>query len=232
MRLLNDPRARRSMLTLAAAAAVLGLGTTSRAAVFVEGADPTTTFDSLLLDDVTPTGGGDTPVQSNFAPPRSLAINTGTGDQIVTITGIGLNVRPGTSTTAQTVTVNVTYLGADGTLGGSADNVDFGSASATLQFAGTVDQYTAVFDTPLTAQIDAANDRFLFEISTTGDLRLKTHPTAGDSPSGQAGLKLSVGGSSQAVPEPGSFALLTAGGLLVLARRRARPDATNPPSIA
>lgn len=201
------------------AVSVLGLGSASQVeAMFVAGADPTTTFSNLLLDDVTPFGGQDTGTATSFGPQRDLAITTGTGPQTVSITGIGLNPRGGTATTLETVTVTITYLGADASVGG-IDDVLLGSETATLQYLGTVDQYTAVFDNPIVGDIDAVEDRFQILIQSTGNMRFKQW-NALQAPSGEFGLKLSVGGTSTPVPEPSSLALLGLGGLLIARRRR------------
>ncbi|MEO0477616.1 MAG: PEP-CTERM sorting domain-containing protein, partial [Planctomycetota bacterium] len=200
------------------AACVVGLGTPTDAATFVAGDDPTTTFSNLLLDDVTPNTGQDTGTATVFGPQRDLAITTGTGPQTVSITGIALNPRGGTATTLETVTVTVQYLGADATFN-TADDVLLGSETATLQYLGTVDQYTAVFDNPIVGDIDAVENRFRFLIESTGNLRFKQW-NAGQAPSGEGGLKLSVGGTSVPVPEPSSLALLGLGALACMRRRR------------
>lgn len=194
--------------------AMLAVALPAQAAMFVAGADPTTTFTNLLLDDVTSGGGFDTATQTSFNPARDLDIPTGQGDVDISITGIGLNFRSPTSTALETVTVTITYLGADGGTGGT-DNVLLGSQSATLEFLGPVDEYSAVFDTPITGTIDGVEDRFLISISSTGNMRFKGF-TAAQSPSGQNGLKVSVGGTATlvgAVPEPSTALLL---GSLVL----------------
>ncbi len=201
---------------------LLALGATVKpadAAMFVEGADPTTTFASLLLDDVTPGTGQDSGTFAAFNLDRDLAVPTGAGPVEVTIDGIGLNPRGGTSTTEETVDVIVTYLGADLTFGG-ADDVLLGTQSATLQFGG-VNEYTAVFDTPLTAVLDGLANRFRVRLESTGLMRFKNW-NVGQSPSGQEGPKLSVGGSASVVPEPTSLALLAAVAGLAGMRRRER----------
>ena len=204
-------------LALAATFAGLAVAPASLAAVFAEGADPTLTFANTLVDDVTPSGGGDSSVSSAFNIDRNLDIITGPTAQTLTITGIALNFRTDTSDAPQEITVNVVYFGNDGVYSASADNVDLGTRTATLDF-GTTDQYTAVFDTPMTAEFIATQNRFRFNITATGSMRVKTW-TAAQSPSGQGGAKLSVGGTS-VVPEPGSMALVGLGGLLVAARRK------------
>ena len=189
--------------------AISGLLLASEAAqatsMFVAGADPTTTFSNLLLDDVTPTTGQDTSTAMMFSPSRDLDVPTGMGPTEVTITGIGLNPRGGTATTEETVTVEVVYLGADASAAGT-DNVSLGTRTATLQYLGAVTEYTAVFDTPIVGMTDGVEDRFRFFIGSTGNLRFKTW-NAAQSPSGQNGLKLSVGGTATVIPEPTSIGL-------------------------
>ncbi|QDT69331.1 hypothetical protein MalM25_22670 [Planctomycetes bacterium MalM25] len=190
------------------------------AAMFVAGADPTTTFSDLLIDDVTMGSGQDTGTATTFTPARNLDVPTGMGPVDISITGIGLNPRGGTSTTEETVTVEITYFGADNNFGLAADNVVLGSRTATLQYLGAVDQYTAVFDTPITGQIDGVEDRFRIAISSTGNLRFKSW-NAVQSPSGENGLKVSVGGTATlAIPEPTSMALLGLLGLATTFKRR------------
>ncbi|MEM9754057.1 MAG: PEP-CTERM sorting domain-containing protein [Planctomycetota bacterium] len=196
-------------------AAAIGLAGHANAD-FVKGLDPTTAFADLLLDDVTPSTGQDSATATVFNPGRALAITTDTGPQTVTITGVAFNFRGGTSTAEEDVTVTVTYFGDDGNVGAAADNIEFGSRVGKLQFDGT-DEYTFVFDTPMVGVIPAGDDRFRISISSTGNMRHKTwNPT--QSPSGQNGLKVSVGGTS--VPEPASMALVGLGGLLMVQRRR------------
>lgn len=200
-----------------AAVGLVGVGTSAHSAAFVAGADPTTTFDNLLLDDAR-TGGGDTSTQTSFGPSRYLDFETGNGPLDITINGIGFTPRGGTSTVEETITVTVTYFGADDNFGATADNLVLGSQTATLQYGGSVATYSVIFDDPITGTIDGENNRFQFLIQSTGNLRLKSTNATTPSVSGQTGLWLSVGGT--AVPEPGSLALLGLGSLLIVRRRR------------
>ncbi|MEM6854747.1 MAG: PEP-CTERM sorting domain-containing protein [Planctomycetota bacterium] len=209
----------RKTLAVATAATMVGLVTSADAAVFVTG-DSTTIFaaDGLLIDDAQPSGGADSATVTSITPARNLAITTGIGPQTLTVTGIGLNFRGGTVAGPETVTVTVTYFGADNNFGLSADNVLIGSATAELTFTGT-NEYVAVFDDPIVGVFDGEEDRFRIAIESTGNMRFKTH-TVGSAPSGEGGIKISLGGSSVPVPEPGSLALVSLGGLLIAARRR------------
>ena len=187
------------------------------AAMFVSGLDPTTSFTTVFLDDADMNGGFDTATSTSVSPQRNINIPTGQGPLNISFEGIGLNFRGSTSTAVETVSVTIEYLGANGAFGGG-DDVVLGTETATMQFL-TTQIYTAIFDNPITGLIDGVEDRFRFVISSTGNMRFKGYNAAG-SPSGQNGLKISVGGTVTVVPEPGALSLaglaLTAG----LRRRR------------
>ena len=141
------PRFRSPRLPLKAITATaigcLFTGATAHAAMFVAGADPTTTFSSLLFDEVTSSGGAsgaDSAASTTLAFAKRLDLPTGTGPLDVTITGIGLNFFGSTAQTEETVSITITYFGPDDNFGAAADNVVFGTATASLQYLGTVDQ--------------------------------------------------------------------------------------------
>ncbi|MEM8944446.1 MAG: hypothetical protein AAGD11_04620 [Planctomycetota bacterium] len=176
---------------------------------------------SGLLFDEARTGAVDTAAATNFNPSRSLDGVAGTNDNwatglstgtagTVTFTGLGLVLRGGT--TASQIDLNIVYLGNNGNFGGGDDEL-VGTVSESLSFSSTA-EYVWKFDTPLTFNFDGTEteNNFRFELSTggTGNLRFKSRPV-NESPSGQGGLPLSVGGSFApvAVPEPSSFAFLT-----------------------
>ncbi|MEN1678135.1 MAG: PEP-CTERM sorting domain-containing protein [Planctomycetota bacterium] len=208
-----------SPLTLfAVAALVTATSSDAKGAMFQAGVDPTTAFTEIFIDDVTPTGGFDTGTATSFNPARDLDIPVGQGPVDIAFEGIGLNPRGGTATTEETVTITITYLGADNVFGGS-DDVLLGSESASLQYLGAVDEYTAIFDNPITGEIDGLNDRFRIGIESTGNLRFKGFNAAG-APSGQNGLKISLGGTATVIPEPSAAALLGLASLGLVRRRR------------
>ncbi len=93
--------------------------------------------------------------------------------------------------TATQVSLNIVYLGADGNVGGTDDEV-VGSVTDNLNYTGA-GEYAWPFDNPLPFAWDGLNNRFRFEISgDDGFLRFKQRPV-GESPSGQGGIVLSVG---------------------------------------
>lgn len=179
-----------------------------------------------LLFDEARTGGGDTAAQTAFNPARDLVSVAGTNDNwaaglpigtpgTIEFTGLGLPFRGGT--TASAVSVNIIYLGADGGTGGT-DNELVGTVTDNINFTAT-GEYAWSFDTPLQFAWDGLNDRFRFELSGIGgNLRFKQR-AANESPSGQGGLTLSVGGNF-VVPEPTTLALGALGLLGIVARRR------------
>ncbi|MEM6329129.1 MAG: PEP-CTERM sorting domain-containing protein [Planctomycetota bacterium] len=177
----------------------------AQAAMFDSTIDPTTAFSTLFIDDANVNGGGDSSTTTAIGPQRNLDIPTGMGPLNISFEGIGLNFRGGTSTSEETLTITIEYLGADGALGGGDDLV-LGTETATLAFTST-NIYTAIFDNPITALIDGVEDRFRFTVTSTGNMRFKQWG-AMDSPSGQNGIKVSAGGTVTVVPEPSTLLLL------------------------
>ena len=166
-----------------------------------------------LLFDEARAGGGDTAAQANFNPARSLVGVNGTNNNFasglttgtpgtVTFTGLGFALRGGTTATQAQVTI--IYLGADGNVG--ADDVTVGTVTDSINF-GATGEYAWEFDNSLQFAWDGLNDRFRFELrGLGGNLRFKQR-AVNESPSGQGGLTLSVGGNySAAIPEPASGA--------------------------
>ncbi len=155
-----------------------------------------------LLFDEARTGGGDTAAQGSFNPSRFLEPNAGSNDNwadglvpgtggMITITGLGLPFRGGT--TATIVTVTVTYLGADGMVNTNDDEI-VGIATDDLNYS-VVGEYAWQFTTPMEFDWDGLNNRFRFAITgIDGNVRFKSRPV-NESPSGQGGIPMSVGGS-------------------------------------
>lgn len=173
---------------------------------------------NLFLDE-TVSGGGDTTVSNgSFTLSRkdlstNGPLNVGAGGTEVSITGIawfGPNFA-GTSATGAEVTV--VYLGLDG-VGGGGDDVVLGTTSAAYTFSGA-GEYVWQFDAPITGTVDGLNSFFRFDMTATnvgGAFRMKNQAPFGN--------KMTVAGTSTAVPEPGSLALVALGGVLVAVRRR------------
>lgn len=180
-----------------------------------------------LLFDEARGGGGDTAAQAAFNPTRSLVGVNGNNDNFaaglttgnagaVTFSGVGFALRGGT--TASEAQLTIRYLGADGVFG-NADDVTIGTVSDSINFTVT-GEYAWQFDNNLQFNWDGLNDRFRFEIvGLDGNLRFKQR-SVGESPSGQGGLTLSVGGNFSAIPEPASSALCCGLMLFAAARRR------------
>lgn len=183
---------------------------------------------SGLLFDEARTGGGDSAAAMNFNPARSLVGVAGANDNwadglavgssaTIAFSGIGVALRGGT--TATTARINIVYLGADGAAN-TADDEVVGSVEDSLNFTGT-GEYAWAFDNELQFNWDGANDRFRFELTgLDGNLRFKQR-SANESPSGQGGLTMSVGGRVITIPEPSAaFAIFGAFLSVSMVRRR------------
>ncbi|MFN3167902.1 MAG: PEP-CTERM sorting domain-containing protein [Phycisphaeraceae bacterium] len=196
-------------------AAALGLAGSAHAATIVKG-DATADLGPAFFLDNAAVGGSD--VTTN--EPNTLlkkedfgVLNVGPGGTLVSITGVAWASPNFTNTDAETVTISIRYLGADGS-GGGGDDVLIGTVTDSLTFNGA-GEYVWQFDAPISNTIDGLNNQFRLEISPqntagNGSMRFKS----------QNGVKFSVAGTSTAVPEPGSLALLGVGALFVARRRR------------
>ena len=202
---------------------VMGLASTAMAAVIQSGL---ATTDSVLgadylLDDAS-TGGADvtTNEPSVLLARRPLALEIGSTGSEVTITGIGWASSVNTTANdADTVEVTITYLGLDG-VGGGGDDVDLGTVTDAYATHSAAGEVAWLFDTPIVATVDGLNNQFRLRIVPTnaagnGSLRFKS---AVGADSGIDGPKLSIAGTSQAIPEPTSLVLVALSGLLL--RRR------------
>ena len=157
---------------------------------------------SGLLFDEARTGGGDTAAQGSFNPSRFLEPNPGANSNWadgltigeggeIEIAGLGFALRGGTTATIATVTV--TYLGADGAVGGDDDEI-VGIRTDDLVYT-EVAEYAWKFTDPMIFDWDGMNNRFRFSMTgIDGNLRFKQR-AVNESPSGQGGITMSVAGN-------------------------------------
>lgn len=206
---------RTGLIACAAFGLSLGAATSSDAATITPGSvtvnlGPTFFFDAAV------TGGNDFTTSNAFFARDLGALNVGSGGTQVTITGFGWAGRGyGTTPSPGSTTLTITYLGTDGVFGG-ADDMVLGSVTDNMTVSSTGSEYYWAFDTPVVSTIDGLNSQFRFQVAST-DAAIR-YKTAG---SGIAGnVKLSVAGSSVAVPEPSSLALIGLGALACMRRRR------------
>ncbi len=155
-------------MLLALAAGFLSLsGRENLQAAMISPGDVTTTLGPTFFVDDAATGGSDTsvPQTTGTGYNRIFAglLNANQGPTRVTLTGFGFAT---TGTTASSLTVTFTYLGADEAVGG-ADDVAMGSATGTFT-STTVGAYVFAFDTPLTANLNITGRKFRIQVTPTG----------------------------------------------------------------
>ncbi|MBX7207642.1 MAG: RICIN domain-containing protein [Verrucomicrobiaceae bacterium] len=185
--------------------AVALLATTTghaNAATFVK-ADVTTLLGPSFFVDDAATGGTDAtvnqPSSGSYVRSFSGLLTANQGSTTVTITGLGFATSTSvTNNDATSLTVTITYLGADGAAGGG-DDVVIGSATGAYVYASS-GEYGCVFDTPLTATLNITAVKFLVAIapsnaSSNGSVLFKVATIPFD---GITGPKLSVAGTTSA----------------------------------
>jgi autotransporter-associated beta strand protein len=158
---------RAALLPLAAGLWLLAGRETTGAATIASGNVTTALGPTFFVDDAV-TGGTDTTVTQPAvaAYNRSFAglLSTNQGPTRITLTGFGFASSAATnSNTATTLTVSLTYLGADGAVGGG-DDVFIGSATGTYVYSGA-GEYVFAFDTPLTVNLSITGVRFLIQVT-------------------------------------------------------------------
>ncbi len=145
------------------------------------------------------TGGGDSvvtqPAAASFNRSFAGMLTRNQGATRLAFTGFGFATSNGSATnTATTLTVAITYLGADEALGGG-DDVSLASAAGNYHYSGA-GEYVFAFDTPMTANLDITGVRFLIQVSPAkagggGSVSFKTGALAYETASGP---KFSVSG--------------------------------------
>lgn len=156
---------------------------------------------SFLINAAT-IGGGDTGGQTSASFDRSFGTpSVGPNGTTITITGIAW-ASLGSGVTASSVTVTITYLGADGVSGG-ADDIVIGTATDSVTANTTAGTWCWAFTTPMTKVIDGANNLFRVNITRNGTGSIN-YKTTGSGTQPLSAAKLSVAGTTVAytVPTP------------------------------
>ncbi|WP_338685143.1 hypothetical protein [Haloferula helveola] len=172
--------------------------------VAAEGDNIGTTY---LFDGNASTGGNDS---NSDGDPESISfIRSWTligGPAEVSVTGLAFGVPGGANTDGNVITAEITYLGADGVLGGG-DDVVFGTTQATMNFTTGAGRYEWAFDAPVTGTIDGSGSAFEVKLTSfradnggeTYNMRFKT--TSGASPNN---VKIDIAGTSAAATDTDS----------------------------
>lgn len=167
---------------------------------------------NYLFDGNASIGGGDydsyngPPENGSFDRTWNLA-NPGGGGIDISISGLAFGLPGVSNTNGNVITATVTYLGADGVVGGGDDVVIGSPTTATLVFTTAFDgslagRYEWQFDSPITGNIDGYNSVFRINLASleadnggsTYNMRFKT--TSGTS---AAAVKIDIAGTSSSV---------------------------------
>lgn len=156
---------------------------------------------SFFMDDAVLGGTTDVvvhePASGSYVRSFSGLLTANQGSTTVTITGLGFAANSSaTNNDATTITTTITYLGADGALGGG-DDVVVGMAAGSYAYLSNA-EYACAFDTPLTATLNITAVKFLISISpsnatSNGSMVFKSGTIAYD---GGTGPRISVAGST------------------------------------
>ena len=133
-------------------------------------ADVTTLLGRTFFVDDAAIGGADEtiiqPNAGNYIRSFSGLLSTNQGPTTVTITGLGFaSFVQATNNNASNIVVSITYLGADGEVGGG-DDVYLGTRTNHYSYAAN-GEYAARFDPPLVAELDITDVKFLITIAPT-----------------------------------------------------------------
>lgn len=186
----------------------VGCAATAEATPVIAG--PISDLGTSFLFNNASTGGGDTNAATTYTLDRALTLNVGPGGSLVTITGLGF-AMPGSAAapTVNDIVATITYLGANGVFGGG-DDVVIGTDSNLDLTYGVAGTYRGILDSPFSATINGLGSMFRISLVAPSTMRFKT-TIAGNTL--VSNMKISIAGTSVAIPEPGAFLF---GGLAAL----------------
>jgi hypothetical protein len=189
-----------------AAVTIMGLAVCQAGAATFVKADVTKLLGPTFFVDDAVTGGTDVtinqPASGSYVRSFAGLLTANQGTTEVRITGLGFATSTSAaSNDATSLTVSITYLGADGAVGGGDDFV-MGSATGAYVYASS-GEYACVFDSPIIATLNITALKFQITVAPTnaggnGSVLFKVGSIPFDSTTGP---KLSVAGTvSDALP--------------------------------
>ena len=130
-----------------------------------------------------------------------------------------------TRNSATSIDLTFTYLGADGVVGGG-DDVSTAPVTVEAPGSGRGSELFVNFDDAVSLAYDGQNNLFTYTTTVNdtdgiaGNEAFSTRTNGIGGPDFSGANRVAFSGTFTPIPEPGSAALLAAGGLLIFARKR------------